>query len=580
MRVCSGGRCRGRGPLHALQAHDTHTSRHTTVVCVCGWAQAGGRAATHGRRGAACEDQLPATKNAKAKTERTQIRFFCVGGLARHTLHMGAHGTLDDALAGVAASRASPPPERRRRRSRSRSREREKKSSSHRHHHKSHKKDRKKHRDGGDDDKRRHRHRHRSSPPPPPLSPRAATSDFLAAFPEEAPSLRSLLAELDAGTGLAVDGVPSPAARSALTALLTALGARRDSNGAYELPAGAPRALAVVGGMLGGVEEEAAGVVVGPAGPPAPPPPLVGPSAPPPEVLAAAAAAAAASSDDDEVGPAAPADAAADADAATAEVSRVLAAIAASPARPDPYTVLGVPPSASPATVRAALRRGALLTHPDKNDAPRAAAAFAALAAAAAALRDPEGRASADAARAAAEEEAALKAFVAEERRKAEWRAVRGGGGPPPAPTTTTRESWMTELPSVAGPAAPVAGRSVNAFSTRGVAEVDRAWGVNPGDRPAALRGPAAAPAAPAPSAPSVDAVFNAEHRGESLLAQHARRAAAAPPPTAAAPDATHPWTPWDREAAMAPQGGRRSVVADPAKEAASLAGRFGKGGG
>ena len=497
---------------------------------------------------------------------------------------MGAHGTLDDALAGVAASRRSPTPERRRRRrSRSRSRERSKKSSSHRHH-KSHKKDRKKHRDSGgdDDDKRRHRHshRHRSPPPPPPLSPRAATSAFLASFPEEAPSLRSVLAKLDAGTGLVVDGVPSPAARSALTALLTALGARPDAAGAYELPAGAPRALSVVGGVLGGGQEER--VVVGPSGPP---PPLVGPAAPPPEVLAAAAAAAAASSDDDgdEVGPAAPADAAADADAASSEVTRVLAAIDASPSRPDPYTVLGVPPSSSPATVRAALRRGALLTHPDKNDAPGAATAFAALAAAAAALRDPEGRASADAARAVAAEEAALKAFVAEERRKAEWRSVRGGGGPPPAPTTTTtRESWMTELPSVAGPAAPEAGRSVNAFSSRGVAEVDRAWGVNPGDAPAALRGPVAAAAAAAPAAPSVDAVFNAQHRGESLLAQHARRAAAAPPPAAAAaaPDATHPWTPWDREAAMAPQRGRRSVVADPATEAASLAGRFGKGGG
>ncbi len=59
----------------------------------------------------------------------------------------------------------------------------------------------------------------------------------------------------------------------------------------------------------------------------------------------------------------------------------------------DPYHVLGVPPEASEAAIRAAYRRLARALHPDVNRAPDAAARMREINAAYALLRDPAGRA-------------------------------------------------------------------------------------------------------------------------------------------------------------------------------------------
>ncbi|OBT69899.1 hypothetical protein VE03_00667 [Pseudogymnoascus sp. 23342-1-I1] len=57
------------------------------------------------------------------------------------------------------------------------------------------------------------------------------------------------------------------------------------------------------------------------------------------------------------------------------------------------YTLLDLPPTASPSTIKTSYHRLALLTHPDKNPSPTASERFKALSAAYAILSDPKTRA-------------------------------------------------------------------------------------------------------------------------------------------------------------------------------------------
>jgi hypothetical protein len=521
-------------------------------------------------------------------------------------------GTLDDALAGVAAGRRSPTPPRRRvrsrsgdrgrRRSRSRSRDRKKKSKDKRE--KKEKKKEKKKRG------RSPRPRSRSPPPPPPptepacdpAAARAAASTFLAAFPGEATALRGLLAAFDGGTALDVAGVPDPGARATLAALLLAAGASKPAADTYARRPGAPAALEVVGDLV--AADDAPPPSAGPSPAPPPAPVVMGPAAPPPELLAAAAAAAvpADSDDDGAVGPAPPpgsddSDGPGD-DAKRAEVARVAAVVAAAAdgRAPDAYAVLGVAPDTSPAAIRRAHRRLALATHPDKNPAPAAAAAFEAAAAAARTLADAGARAALDASRAAAADAADFAAFAEGEARKRAWRVARGEGAgesPPPPHGPAARDAWMTELPPDRRPGAPAQQVNVTSFSQRApAAPQDSGWLDTPAARAARLAaptGPATIGPAPPPPPSAVQAAVDAytrEHRAASLMEQHAaqrakdeKKAAAPGAPSATADPSGHPWKPWNRDEAMALGAQRKAGKADPAKEAAALKARFGGSG-
>ena len=62
----------------------------------------------------------------------------------------------------------------------------------------------------------------------------------------------------------------------------------------------------------------------------------------------------------------------------------------------DPYEILGVPPTASAETIKAAYRKAARLYHPDKNPSADASARFREVQKAFETLADPDQKASLD----------------------------------------------------------------------------------------------------------------------------------------------------------------------------------------